>query len=342
MTGPKVVTFGELLLRLSTRNYERISQASTFDIHFGGAEANVAVSIANFGFSSCYVTCLPENEIAELALRELRKHRVDTSYVVRGGARIGIYFLEPGVSQRPSRVIYDRANSSISQIEKGMINWQEVLGDASWFHLSGITPALGDNVAEVCLEALTTAKKNNITVSFDLNYRKKLWSLDKARSVIYSLLDYVDVLISNEEDIGLIFQTEARGPNFLKGEVSSENYLPLAREISKKFNFKFIAITLRESLSASENNWSGALFDGAKMYASNKYKVTVVDRVGTGDSFAAGLIYSILMKQSPQEALDFAVAASCLKHTIPGDFNYVTLSEVQELKAGNTSGRVQR
>ncbi|MGC8654868.1 MAG: PfkB family carbohydrate kinase [Candidatus Kryptoniota bacterium] len=342
MTTPRVVTFGELLLRLSTSNYQRISQASAFEIHFGGAEANVAVSLANFGINSCYVTRLPENEIAELALRELQKHNVDTGFIVRGGPRIGIYFLETGVSQRPSRVIYDRANSSISQVKRGMINWQEVLSGSSWFHLSGITPALGDNVADVCMEALSTAKKSNITVSLDLNYRKKLWSLDKAKSVIHSLLEYVDILISNEEDIGLIFETKLERPDFLKGEMSAENYTPLAKEILSNFNLKMLGITLRESISASENNWSGALFDGTKMYVSRKYKINVVDRVGTGDSFAAGLIYGILTKQPPQDALDFAVAASCLKHTIHGDFNFVTLSEVEELKAGNTSGRVQR
>ncbi|MEW6229832.1 MAG: sugar kinase [Bacillota bacterium] len=338
----KVVTFGEIMLRLSPPGYQRFVQATSFDAMYGGGEANVAVSLANYGLDAYFVTKVPAHEIGQCAINALRNLGVHTEYILRGGERLGIYFCETGASQRPSKVIYDRAHSSISQVEPGEFNWSEILKGADWFHFTGITPALSDNAAAVTLEALRAAKALGVRVSADLNYRKKLWSPEKANRVMTELMQYVDVAIGNEEDAEKVFGIKAGGSDITKGELSQEGYFEVARELVRRFGFEKVAITLRESLSASDNNWSGMLYDGQSFYTSRKYKVHIVDRVGGGDSFAGGLIYALLTGMGAQQAVEFAAAASCLKHSIIGDFNLVGVGEVQALAAGDASGRVQR
>ncbi|NLB74115.1 MAG: sugar kinase [Firmicutes bacterium] len=338
----KVVTFGEIMLRLSPPGYQRFIQASSFDAVYGGGEANVAVSLANYGLDSYFVTKVPSHEIGQCAVNALRALGVGTDYIKRGGERIGIYFCEKGASQRPSKVIYDRANSSISQVEPDEFDWQAIFDGASWFHFTGITPALGKNAAASTFEAVRTAKRLGVKVSVDLNYRKKLWSTEQANRVMSELMEYVDIAIGNEEDAEKVFGIRAEGSDVVKGEICHEGYREVARELAKRFGLEKVAITLRESLSASDNKWSGMLYDGCGFYTSREYDVHIVDRVGGGDSFAGGLIYALISGMNEQEAVDFAAAASCLKHTINGDFNLVNLNEVKSLAMGDASGRVQR
>jgi 2-dehydro-3-deoxygluconokinase len=338
----KVVTFGELMMRLSPVSGIRLEQAAQLDVNFGGAEANVAVCLARFGIHACHVTALPDNNLGESALRALRMNSVDTQFVLRKGARLGLYFLEYGSGSRPSRVIYDRADSSFSRLKSDEIDWEQVLEHASWFHWTGITPALGDSV-EACLrKGLETAKKQGITVSVDLNYRKKLWSDEKAKAVMEELMPYVDVLIGNEEDPTHIFGISPEGTNVDAGRLNRERYKHLAEKIVDRYGVKKVAITLRESVSASENVWSACLLDGKEFYLSPKHKVWIIDRVGTGDAFAAGLIYGLLEGKSDPESLSLGVAAACLKHSIHGDFALIGIEEVERLSAGEKSGRIQR
>lgn len=341
----KVVTFGEIMLRLSTPGFTRFVQAQTFDATFGGGEANVAVSLANYGYDSYFITKLPKHEIGQSALNHLRRFGVKDDFIVRGGERIGIYFLETGASQRPSKVIYDRSNSSIVNMNKDEVQWEKVFVNADWFHWTGITPALGKSSQEILLNACKTAKKMGVKISADLNYRAKLWTTEEAQSVMIPLMEYVDVCIANEEDAEKSLGIKPENTNVDKGELSLVGYKDLLRKLKTKFGFETIAITLRESYSASRNGWSAIMIDEKNckdFYRSKKYEIDIVDRVGGGDSFASGLIYGLLEKQNTQEALEFAVAASCLKHTILGDFNLVSIEEVEKLSKGNSSGRVER
>jgi 2-dehydro-3-deoxygluconokinase len=338
----KVVTFGEIMLRLAPEGYYRFLQASSFGATFGGGEANVAISLANFGVDTAFVTKLPKHEIGQAAVNALRQFGVDTSKIARGGERIGIYFLEKGASQRASKVIYDRAGSSIAKAGAGDFDWNTIFSGASWFHFTGITPALGDSVAEITLEALKAAKAKGLTVSCDLNYRKNLWSKEKAQEVMSRLVPHVDLCIANEEDASDVFGINAKNTDITSGAISHEGYKEVAKTLSDRFGFKKSAITLRESISANDNNWAAMLFDGKEYFFSKKYPVHIVDRVGGGDSFSAGLIYGELNGWANQETLEFAVAASCLKHSIEGDYNLVSLDEVKKLAEGDASGRVQR
>lgn len=338
----KVVTFGEIMMRLSPPGYKRFIQAESFDVVYGGGEANVAVSLANYGLDSYFVTKVPEHEIGECAVSNLRRFGVNTDYMLRGGDRLGIYFLETGASQRPSKVIYDRSASSIAEAKPEEFDWLEILKDATWFHFTGITPALSDNAAAACLDAVKTAKKMGVSVSTDLNYRKKLWTTEKANRVMSELMQYVDVAIGNEEDAEKVFGIKAKGSDVTTGELDISGYEEVARALVERFGFKKVGITLRESLSASDNNWSAMLYDGNSTYVSKKYPIHIVDRVGGGDSFCGGLIYSLISGKDCQSAIEFAVAASCLKHTIFGDFNLVNKDEVERLAGGDGSGRVQR
>ncbi|MCQ2505699.1 MAG: sugar kinase [Lachnospiraceae bacterium] len=338
----RVVTFGEIMLRLAPEGYYRFVQAESYCVTYGGGEANVSVSLANFGFDSVFVTKLPKHEIGQAGVNSLRKFGVDTSKIVRGGDRVGIYFLEKGASQRPSKVIYDRAGSSIATASKEDFNWEEIFKGADWFHFTGITPALSDTCAEICLEACKAAKKLGITVSCDLNYRNKLWSKEKAGQVMGELCKYVDVCISNEEDANDVFGIKASDTDVTAGKVNHEGYKEVAKKLTDRFGFKKVAITLRSSISANDNRWAAMLYDGKDYYFSKEYLIHIVDRVGGGDSFGAGLIYSCLSDMDPQATIEFAVAASCLKHTIEGDFNMVSVDEVKKLALGDASGRVQR
>jgi len=340
--GKKVVTFGEVMLRLSPPNYQRLIQTDSFDAVYGGGEANVSVSLSNFGLDSYYVSKLPYNPIGDAALNHLRRFGVKTDYIVRGGDRIGIYFLEVGAAQRPSKVIYDRAHSAMAEAKVGDFDWDEIFKDAKWFHFTGITPALSDTAAELTLEALRKAKQNKVKVSCDLNYRGKLWSPEKANKVMSQLMEYVDIIIGNEEDAEKIFGLKSPESDISTGQLNKEGYKLVTQELIKRFNFELVVITLRESYSASDNGWSALAYDGKKFYNSNKYQIHIIDRVGGGDAFAGGLIYSLINGNQLQEALDFAVAASCLKHSIPGDFNLVSEDEVESLQKGDVSGRVQR
>ncbi|MGI6284580.1 sugar kinase [Neomoorella humiferrea] len=338
----KVVTFGEIMLRLSTPGYQRIVQADSFDVTYGGGEANVACSLANYGAEAVFVTKVPANPLGQAAVNHLRRYGVDTTHILQGGERLGIYFLETGASQRPSKVVYDRKYASIAGVQPGEFDWAGIFSGASWFHFTGITPALGENVAAVTLEAARTAKEMGLTVSCDLNYRKNLWAPEKARETMTQLMDYVDIAIGNEEDAEKVFGIKAAASDVTKGEINEEGYRQVARELLTRFNLQKVAITLRESFSAFDNGWSALLYDGREFYRSRRYQIHIVDRVGGGDAFAGGLIYALTEGLGPGEALEFAVAASCLKHTIPGDFNHVTKEEVMTLMRGDASGRVQR
>ena len=330
------------MLRLAPEGYYRFVQATNYGATYGGGEANVAISLAGFGMDAAFVTKLPKHEIGQAGVNVLRQFGVDTSKIIRGGNRVGIYFLEKGASQRPSKVIYDRAGSSIAMASAEDFNWDEIFADAEWFHFTGITPALGDNLAAICLEACKKAKERNITISCDLNYRSKLWSKEKAGQVMDELCRDVDICIANEEDAGNVFGIKAAHTNVIKGEVNQEGYQEVARQLTERFGFKSVAITLRESISANDNNWAAMLYTGGAYYFSKKYAVRIVDRVGGGDSFASGLIYTSIQGYDPQAAVEFAAAASCLKHTIEGDFNQVSIDEVMKLAGGDSSGRVQR
>ncbi|MDD6273195.1 MAG: sugar kinase [Clostridiaceae bacterium] len=338
----RVITFGEIMLRLAPEGYYRFVQAESFGATYGGGEANVAVSLANFGLDAAFVTKLPRHEIGQAAVNSLRRYGVDTSLITRGGDRVGIYFLEKGASQRPSKVIYDRAGSSIATAEASDFDWDAIFEGADWFHFTGITPALGTGIAEICLDACRAAKARGIKISCDLNYRKKLWTRDEARRVMSKLCEYVDVCIANEEDAKDVFGIEAENTDITGGCLNHDGYKSVARQLADRFHFETVAITLRTSISASENNWAAMLYTDEKYYFSREYNIKIVDRVGGGDSFGAGLIYSILSGKASQDALEFAVAASCLKHSIEGDFNQVSVAEVETLSGGDGSGRVQR
>ncbi len=343
----KIVTFGEIMLRLTPPGHKRFSQAQQFDVIYGGGESNVAVSLANYGLDTDFVTRLPNNDIGESALMELRKRNVGTGYIQRGGERLGIYFLEMGAVARGSKVIYDRAHSSISTIKKGMIDWYEVFEGADWFHWTGITPALSQGAADACLEAIQIANKLGLTVSTDLNYRKKLWKYGKTPGdIMPELVAGCDIILGNEEDAEKHFGIHPEGIDVTKGDsVDAKSYISVCQQMMTKFpKAKKIIITLRSSISASHNNWAGVLYDGTKLYESKQYQIThIVDRVGGGDSFMGGLIYGLrTYPNNDQKALEFAVAASCLKHTIYGDANLVTVDEVEKLMDGDSSGRVAR
>jgi len=338
----KVVTFGELMLRLEPPGYFRFVQTENLSATFGGAEANVAISLANFGADSCYVTKLPSHEIGQAAVNSLRKFGVNTQYIVRGGPRVGIYYNERGASQRGSKCIYDRAGSSIQLSKPEDFDWKQIMQGASWFHITGITPALGPNLVQSCIEAAEEAHKAGATVSLDLNYRAKLWSREEANKAMTELCKYVDICVANEDDAADVFGIKAENTDTTKGELSTEGYKSVARQLMEKFAFKKVAITLRTSINANRNDWQALLYDGKDFFFSKKYEIWIVDRVGGGDSFTAGLIYSLLSGKSSQEAVEFAVAASCLKHTIEGDFNMVSVAEVEKLASGNASGRIQR
>ncbi|MDH5467896.1 MAG: sugar kinase [Candidatus Aminicenantes bacterium] len=340
--APSVVTFGELMVRLSPPPGVRLQQARNLDLYFGGAEANVAVSLARFGVDAAFVTALPENDLGENAVDVLKQNGVDTRFIIRKGKRIGIYYLEHGSGLRPSKVIYDRAHSVFSEIKPSDLDWERILENSHWFHWTGITPALSDSAAASLREGLEVARKKRITVSVDLNFRRKLWSEEKAREVMTGLMAYVDILFGNEEDPTRIFGLRPRKTDVVAGKLDIEGYRELAKELVKRFGFKKVAISLRQSISASENVWSACLFNGKNFYKSPQHRVWIVDRVGTGDAFAAGVIFSLLKERTDQQALHFGVAAACLKHSIYGDFNLASEEEVERVASGVTSGRVQR
>ena len=340
----KVVTFGEIMMRLNPEGYQRIVQADKFEASYAGGEANVAVSLANFGLDASFVTKLPANLLGESARNAVRHFGVDTKDIVWGGDRLGLYFVEKGASQRASKVIYDRAGSSIATASRNDFDWEKIFQGAGWFHFTGITPALGGEMPQVCLDALQYCRAHGITVSCDLNYRGKLWSRQKAGEVMAKLVPYVDVLIANEADAADVFGIVGKGSDVESGKLNKEGYVSVAEQLVERFGVKQVAITLRTSISAFDNLWAGMLYDAATKKAcfSTEYKVHIVDRVGGGDSFGGGLIYALCTGKDTQAAIDFAVAASCLKHSIEHDFNLVSVGEVEALAAGNGTGRVQR
>jgi len=342
----KIISFGEIMLRLATPEHQRFTQTSSFVATFGGGEANVAVSLANFGMSAEFVTRLPENDLGDAVIMDLRKHNVGTSHIIKGGERLGIYFLETGAVARPSKVIYDRANSSIASIKTGMIDWNRVFEGVEWFHWTGITPAISEGAAEVCMEAIKAARDRGITVSCDLNYRKNLWKWGKkAGEVMPGLVNGCDIILGNEEDAEKVFGIKPEDGDVSSGHVAAAKYESVCVKLMEKFpQAKKVIITLRGSINADHNSWSGVLFDGKTLFEAPEYQIThIVDRVGGGDSFMGGLIYGLLtFPGDDQKALNFAVAASCLKHTIHGDYNLVSVAEVEQLMKGDGSGRVVR
>ena len=341
----KIVTMGEIMLRLSTPNNEKFIQADEFDINYGGGEANVAVSLANYGHDAEFVSALPKNPIGDAAIATLRKYNVGTKHISRSGERVGIYFLETGSAMRASNVVYDRAHSSISTAKADEFDFDAIFKDADWFHFTGITPAVSDSAAKLTEVALKAAKKAGVTVSVDLNFRKKLWSSEKAKRIMTNLMQYVDVCIGNEEDAEKVLGFKPGNTDVTAGELELNGYVDIFNQMCDQFKFKYVISSLRESFSASNNDWSACIMDGAtrEFYHSKKYHITpIIDRVGGGDSFAAGLICGLCDKKDFKSALEFAVAASALKHTIPGDFNLVTREDVEGLAGGDGSGRVQR
>lgn len=338
----KVITFGEIMLRLAPHGYERFTQAQDFNATYGGGEANVAVSLSNFGVDCSFVSKVPNHAIGQCAINDLRKYGVDTQFIARGGDRLGIYFLEKGASQRASQVIYDRANSAIACAKESDFDWDLIFKGVDWFHFTGITPALSASMQHICLQACQKAKEKNITVSCDLNFRKKLWTSKRANEVMSKLMEYVDVCIANEEDAAKVFDIHAKESNIEKGQLDHEGYIDVAKQITHKFGCKHVAITLRESISASDNIWSAMLYTEEQAYFSKNHQLRIIDRVGGGDSFGGGLIYALLHNMNNQEAIEFAVAASALKHSIEGDYNRVSIEEVETLTQGDGSGRVQR
>ena len=338
----KVVTFGEIMLRLAPNGYYRFFQDDQLQATFGGGEANVAVSLANYGLDASFVTKLPSHAIGQSAVNSLRKYGVDTSKIVRGGDRVGIYFLEKGASQRGSVCIYDRAHSAIAEAQPSEFDWDSIFEGADWFHFTGITPALGANMVETCRQACIAAKKHGVKISCDLNYRGKLWTRAEAQAAMTDLCQYVDVCISNEEDAKDVFGIEAENTDIYGGKLNKDGYKSVAKQLADKFGFEKVAITLRTSISANDNDWAAMLYDGENYCFSKEYHLHIVDRVGGGDSFGGGLIYSLLSGKNSQDAIEFAVAASALKHSIEGDYNMVTVSEVEKLAGGDGSGRVQR
>ena len=338
----KIITLGEIMLRLSPEGQTRFVQADSFDVIYGGGEANVAVSCANYGHDAYFVTKLPTHEIGQSAVNALRRYGVHTDYIVRGGQRIGIYFCETGASVRPGKVIYDRAHSAIAEADARECDFDAIMSGADWFHWSGITPAISPQAAEITRKACEAAKRQGVTVSVDLNYRKKLWTPQEAQAVMKPLMNYVDICIGNEEDAELClgFKPDA---DVTAGQTDAAGYEAIFRSMAQTFGFKYVISTLRESFSASHNGWKALIFDGQTFYTSRRYDLLpIIDRVGGGDSFSGGIIHGLLTKSSPAEALEFAVAASALKHTVTGDFNLVSAAEVETLAGGDASGRVQR
>ena len=340
----KIITFGELMLRLQPYNYERFVQCDHVEFTFGGGEANVAVSLANYGLDAAFVSKLPAHAIGQAAVNSLRRYGVDTSKIVRGGDRVGIYFNEKGASQRGSVCIYDRAHSAIQLADPSDFDWGSIFEGAEWFHFTGITPALGPNLVQICVDACKAAKARGIKISCDLNYRGKLWTRAQAREAMTELAQYIDVCISNEEDAKDVFGIEAENTDIYGGSLNHEGYKSVAKQLADKFGFEMVAITLRESHSAFDNGWSAMLYNVAKdeYCFSKKYDLHIIDRVGGGDSFGGGLIYSLITGKDTQAAVEFAVAASALKHSIEGDYNMVTVAEVEKLSGGDGSGRIQR
>ncbi len=340
----RIITFGELMLRLQPYNYERFVQCDHVQFAFGGGEANVAVSLTNYGMDAAFVTKLPAHSIGQAAINSLRRFGVDTSLITRGGERVGIYFNEKGASQRGSVCIYDRAGSAVQLASPEDFDWDRIFEGADWFHFTGITPALSDGLAEICRQACIKAKERKIKISCDLNYRGKLWTREKARQVMARLCEYVDICIANEEDAKDVFGIEAAATDIYGGEINHDGYRSVAKQLADTFGFEMVAITLRESHSASDNGWSAMLYNAEKeeYCFSKKYELHITDRVGGGDSFGAGLIYSLLSGKDTQTAVEFAVAASALKHSVEGDYNMVTLAEVEKLASGDGSGRIQR
>lgn len=338
----KVVCFGEIMMRLNPENSLRFVQSNQFEISYSGSEANVCVSLANYNAQVNFVSKVPDNPLGQSAINELRKFGVDTQYVCQGGSRLGLYFLEKGASQRASKVIYDRKNSAFSESDQSDYDWDKIFSDATWFHFSGITPALSSNVADICLTACKKAKEKGLTVSCDLNYRKTLWDKPQAQKVMTKLFEYVDVCIANEEDIQNVFGLSAEKTDVEHGKLDISSYENLAKQIIKKFNCKNVAFTLRKSYSASNNDWSGMLITQDATYKAKDYSINIVDRVGAGDSFAGMLIYAMTKGFSMQDCIEYATAASCLKQTIQNDFNQITLSEVESLVKGNCAGRIMR
>ena len=340
----RIVTFGEIMMRLNPEGYLRFVQANKWEVTYAGAEASVAVSLANYGMDAAFVTKLPAHEIGQCAVNELRRYGVDTSEIVRGGNRLGVYYCEKGASQRPSKVIYDRAHSAIAEASQEDFDWEKIFCGASWFHWTGITPALGGHLPAITLEACRAAREQGVTISCDLNYRKKLWTREQAGETMAKLVPFVDVCIANEEDAKDVFGIEAEGTDIEGGKLNHDGYISVARQLAERFGCKKVAFTLRTSLSASDNDWAGMLYDAAgdKAFFSPSYHMHIVDRVGGGDSFGGGLIYALMNGYDDQAAIDFAVAASCLKHSIEHDFNLMNVAEVTSLANGNASGRVQR
>lgn len=338
----KIVTLGEIMLRLSPAGNYRFVQSESFQIFPGGGEANVAVSLANYGHTACFVSKLPSHEIGQIAVNALRRYGVKTEYISRGGDRVGLYYAETGASMRPSKVIYDRAHSAIAEADISDFDFDKIMEDADWFHWSGITPAISDKAAEIVRVACEAAKRHGVTVSVDLNFRKKLWTSEKAISVMRPLMQYVDVCIGNEEDANMCLGYKPDA-DVESGKTDAEGYYEIFKGMMKEFGFKYVVSTLRESYSASHNGWKALIYDGKTFYESKHYDINpIIDRVGGGDSFSAGLIHGLLSYEDQAKALEFAVAASALKHTIPGDFNLVSTSEVESLAKGNANGRVQR
>lgn len=340
----KVITFGEILLRLAPQGHKKLFQNDIFETSFCGSEANVAVSLANFGIDSCFVTKVPDNEVGQAAINSLRYFGVDTSKVIKGGERLGLYYLEKGASQRPSKVLYDRAFSAIANSNVEDFNWDKIFDGAKWFHFSGINPALSEKMSKISLEACKVAKEKRITISCDINYRSKLWTKDDAKETMTELMKYVDVCIGNEEDAENVFGIKADNTDVLSGNVDHRSYEQVSKKISENFGCKYVALSLRTSLSASTNKWAGMLFSAEqnKYFFSKEFTIDIVDRVGSGDSFAAGIIYSLVNRAEGKDAVEFAVAASCLKHTQEGDYNRIGIKDVVSLIEGNSSGRVIR
>ena len=338
----KVITLGEIMLRLSTPDFKRFVQADSFDVTYGGGEANVSAALCNYGLQGVFVSKVPDNAIGQAAINHLRRYGVDTQFVAKGGKRLGIYFLETGASMRASQVIYDRADAAISEAEISDFDFDKIFEGASWFHTTGITPALSDKAAALTEVALKAAKAKGITTSIDLNFRKKLWSKETAKEVMTKLCQFVDVCIGNEEDAETTLGFKSKGTDVTKGELNLDGYKDVFQQMKEKFGFKYIASTLRESHSASDNGWSALVYDGKEFYHTRQYEVRIVDRVGSGDSFASGFIYGLVSEMNLKDAAEFGIAASALKHTILGDLNHATLSDVKGLMKGDTSGRVQR
>ncbi len=338
----KVVTLGEIMMRLTTPDFKRFVQAESFEVTYGGGEANVATALCNYGLNGVFVSKVPDTAIGQAAINHLRRYGVDTQFMARGGERLGIYFLEIGASMRASQVIYDRAHASIADADVSEFDFDKIFEGADWFHTTGITPALSDKAAALTEAALKAARERGITTSIDLNYRKKLWSKEKAREVMSKLCQYVDVCVGNEEDANDMLGFVSQGTDVTKGELNLDGFKDVCKQMKEKFGFKYIASTLRESYSASDNGWSALVYDGNEFYHTKEYDVRIIDRVGSGDSFASGFIYGLVTGKTMQDAAEFGVAASALKHTIPGDINHATLSDVENLMKGDGSGRVQR